>query len=77
MSDVFITTHDNPFDYFKQFDEWYNFDQQKGYGTLEYVARLAKLSPDLSDEEQQIELEKVFDSMIEWNGNFYRKVYST
>ena len=77
QKDVFITTYDNPYDYFKQFDEWLNFDRQKGYYTLEYVARLAKLAPDLSEEEQNIEMESVFDKMIEWNGQFYRKVFSS
>lgn len=76
QKDVFITTYDNPYDYFEQFDEWLNFDRQKGYYTLEYVARLAKLAPDLSEEEQKIEMENVFNTIIEWNGNFYKKVYS-
>lgn len=75
--DVFITTYDNPYDYFKQFDQWLNFDRQKGYYTLEYVGRLARLSHDLSDEEERLELESVFDSMIEWNGDFYKKVYTS
>ena len=76
MRETFITTHDNPFNYFKQFDEWLNFDHQMGYNTLEYVGRLSRLAPDLSEEEQQLELNRVFDSIIEWNGNFYKKVYS-
>ena len=75
MKDVFITTKDNPFDYFKQFDQWLNYDRQKGYYTLEYVARLAKLAPDLSEEQERLEMEDVFDRMIEWNGEFYKKVY--
>ena len=75
--DVFITTYDNPYDYFKQFDQWLNFDRQKGYFTLEYVARLAKVAPDLSEEQERIEMENTFDKMIEWNGSFYRKVYSS
>lgn len=77
MADVFITTYDNPYDYFKQFDQWYNYDQQKGYFTTEYVARLAKLAPDLSEEEERIEMENTFDKIIEWNGKFYKKVYSS
>lgn len=75
MKDVFITTFDNPYDYFKQFDEWLNFDRQKKYFTLEYVARLAKLAPDLSEEEEKLELEDVFNRIIEWNGGLYHRVY--
>lgn len=77
MKDVFITTYDNPFDYFTQFDQWLNFDRQKGYHTLEYVGRLVRLAPDLSDKQEQIELENTFDKIIEWNGSFYKKVYSS
>lgn len=77
MKEVFITTHDNPYDYFKQFDQWLDFDRQKGYFTPEYVARLARLAPDLSEEEEQIEMENTFDKMIEWNGDFYKKVYKS
>ena len=75
--EVFISTIDNPFDYFTQFDEWLNYDRQMGYFTLEYVGRLAKLDPDLSEEEQDLELNRVFDSIIEWNGELYKKVYSS
>ena len=77
MKEVFITTHDNPYDYFKQFNEWLNYDRQKGYFTLEYLGRIAKLAPDLSDEEEQNELENAIDSIIEWNGDFYKKVYNS
>ena len=77
MKDVFITTKDNPFDYFKQFDQWLNFDRQKGYFTLEYVARLVKLAPDLSEEQERLEMEDAFNRIIEWNGDFYKKIYSS
>ncbi len=76
MNDVFITTYDNPFDYFTQFDEWLNFDRQMGYFTLEYVGRLARVADDMSDETERLELERVLDSILEWNGDMYKKVYS-
>lgn len=76
MPDVFITTADNPFDYFKQFDEWLNYDRIMGYFTLEYLGRIAKLAPDLSEEEERAEIERAIDSIIEWNGGLYKKVYS-
>jgi len=76
MPDVFITTYDNPFDYFTQFEEWLNFDRQMGYFTLEYVGRLARVADDMSDETERLELERVLDSILEWNGDMYKKVYS-
>jgi hypothetical protein len=75
--EVFITTIDNPYDYFKQFDEWLNFDRLKGYYTLEYLARLVHTAPDLSDEEERNEIERAIDSIIEWNGKLYKKIYSS
>lgn len=74
--EVFITTRDNPYNYFTQFQEWLNYDRLMGYYTLEYLARIAKLAPDLSDEEEQNEIESAIDSIIEWNGKMYKKVYS-
>lgn len=73
--EVFITTFDNPFDYFKQFDEWYAYDHIKGYNTLEYLARIVRLAPDLSEEETNLEIENAIDSIIEWNGSMYKKIY--
>ena len=31
MEEVRITTIDNPFNPFTEWDEWFNFDLQKGY----------------------------------------------
>lgn len=73
--EVFITTYDNPFDYFTQFKEWLDFDRQHGYYTLEYIARIARTSSDLSDEDNEIEIESAIDSILEWNGSMYKKVY--
>lgn len=76
QKEVFITTNDNPYDYFKQFDEWLAFDRQMGHYTLEYLGRLVRLSPDLSYEDEQIEIEDAIDRIIEWNGDMYKKIYS-
>ena len=73
--ETFITTVDNPFDYFTQFEDWLNYDRLMGYYTCEYVGRLAKLAPDISEEDEYLELNRVFDSIIEWNGGMYKKVF--
>ena len=41
---VWITTVDNPFDPFSQWDRWFNFDEQKNYHTCARVANLAPTS---------------------------------
>ena len=73
--EFFITTHDNPYNYFTQFDEWLAFDRQMGYYTLEYLARIVRDAPDLSEEQENEEIESSINKIIEWNGDFYKKVY--
>lgn len=53
---VMVTTKDNPYDPFTQYDEWNAFDTRKGYHTNSYLARIAKTSPELppADYEQAI-----------------------
>lgn len=74
--EVFITTKDNPFDYFKQFDLWFSFDSSMGYYTLEKVARTLRSSDNLSKADQEAAINDCFDQIIKWHGDLYHKVYS-
>ena len=49
-----LTTVDNPFDPFTQWDDWRRFDTDKGYFTCEFIARLVDSSPELSDSDQEL-----------------------
>ena len=70
-----LTTIDNPFDPFEHFDEWFAYDVGKGYNTCGFLARMAKTSPQLTDEENNIEIEKAIDKIIKYDVfNIYRKV---
>ena len=51
MKTCALTTIDNPFDPFTQFDDWFRFDEAKGYHSCSYLGRIAKVSYGLSDEE--------------------------
>ena len=53
-----ITTFDNPYDPFENFDEWFLFDTEKGYNTCAYLARIARTSDQFSDEENEKEIER-------------------
>ena len=37
---IMLTTMDNPFNPFIQYNEWYAYDVNKGYNTCAYLARL-------------------------------------
>lgn len=72
-----LTTIDNPYDPFTQFDEWYSFDQASGYNTSGLLARIAMSSEDLSDEDQELVIQQAIDQIVEDNfSGIYRKVES-
>ena len=75
MPEVWITTTDNPFDFYTQFDDWYQFDESKGYHTCSYVARIARVSNDLSDKDNEEEINRAIDEILQFNVNgIYKKI---
>ncbi len=75
MSDEYmLTTVDNPFNPFTQFDDWEAFDRSKGYFTSEYLARIAKTSIDLFPTDYEQEIDRAINEILEWNLlGIYRK----
>lgn len=75
MSKCALTTIDNPFDPFTQFDSWFNFDLEKGYNSCAYLDRIAKTSEQLTDTENRREIERAIDEIIKYDPfNIYKKV---
>lgn len=75
MVECMLTTIDNPYDYFDQFEDWYAYDLEAGYSTLSYLARIAMLSESLSDKEMCDEIERAVDEIIKYDfRNIYIKV---
>lgn len=74
-TECYITTFDNPFDPETQFDEWYMYDEMKGYHTCSYLARVARTSDMLSDVENEREIERAIDEIIKVDPfNIYKKI---
>lgn len=61
---VALTTVDNPFDVFTQFDEWDSWDREHGYHTCAYLARVVRSSDELSIADQDLALEYGIDEII-------------
>lgn len=61
---VALTTVDNPFDPIDDFNNWLREDKLRGTSCCEYIARLANYSNDMSDEEREIETERVIDLIV-------------
>lgn len=72
---VTLTTIDNPFDPLDQFDEWYDFDMLHGYGTCEYLMRIAHPVESMTAEEEAQEMESAVDRILELDfEGIYKKV---
>lgn len=70
-----LSTIDNPFNPFKDFNSWFLFDVEKGYNSCAYLARIAKTSNEFTEEEEAEEIERAIDEIIQYDFmNLYIKV---
>lgn len=70
-----LTTVDNPYDPFKDFVKWWMYDKDCGYNTCEYLARIARLSEDFSEQENNKEIENAIDEILRYDFmGIYKKV---
>lgn len=72
---VMLSTIDNPFNPFEDFNSWFLFDVEKGYNSCSYLARIAKTSNEFTEEEEAEEIERAIDEIIQYDFmNLYIKV---
>lgn len=72
---VALTTIDNPFNPFDDFESWFLYDVEKGYNTCGYLGRIARISDQLSEEENNEEVERAIDEIIKYDFlNIYKKI---
>lgn len=62
-----LTTVDNPWNPFTNYDEWWEFDHEMQYNTAEFLARIANVSLDLSDADQGNAIEQAIDEIVQQN----------
>ena len=75
MREVRLTTIDNPFDVFEEFNQWFLFDIEKGYNSCSYLDRIAKTTDDMTEQEENAEIERAIDEIIKYDFmNIYKKV---
>lgn len=78
MNNCALTTFDNPFNPFENFDEWFAFDVQHGYNTCGKLMRIANVENNMSEVEYNNEIERAIDEIIQYDFvELYRKVYNT
>ena len=70
-----LSTIDNPYDPFDNFSSWYMYDVEAGYNSCAYLARIAKTSEQFTDTENDEEIERAIDEIIQYDfRNIYVKV---
>ena len=75
--EVMLTTFDNPYSPFDQFTLWHLFDKERGYNTCELLARIAHTSDDLTDQENNAEIDRAIDEIIKHDPfNLYKREFA-
>jgi hypothetical protein len=70
-----LTTYDNPYDPFTEWDEWYAWDMRAGYDTPGLLARVAYSSDELSDVDRFLAIQDAIDEIVRENvSGMHRKV---
>ena len=75
LRECMLTTIDNPYNPFEQFVLWDLFDHEKGHNSKELLARFVQLSDDMTQKEENEEIERAIDEIIKYDPlDIYAKV---
>ena len=74
-----LTTKDNPYSPFDQFDLWQMYDIEMGYQTCERLGKVIQLEDDMSDPEKEEAMDRAIDEIIKHDplGIFVRATESS
>jgi hypothetical protein len=73
--EAMLTTIDNPYHPFDEFEAWYAWDEMAGYHTPSYLARITVSSDSLSDKDILQAIEDAVDLAVRENIlGIYKKV---
>lgn len=62
---MMLSTTDNPFDPFTQWDEWFAYDVSHGHKTCEYLDRVCVTSDDLSAPIEQEDIHRAMKTIVD------------
>ena len=78
MTCCMLSTIDNPFNPFEDYSSWLMFDKEKGYDSAERLMRIAKITDDMTQKEENEEIERAIDEIIKYDIlNVYIKISKT
>lgn len=67
MTQHMLTTVDNPFNPFTEYNAWFGWDVAAGYHTTEFLARIVRTSDDLSEADQAQAIETGIEEIVREN----------
>lgn len=68
MARYMLSTSDNPYNPFTQYDQWRAYDESIcGYFTSQYLARIVSDSPELSGPDEERVIEEGIDEIMRMN----------
>jgi hypothetical protein len=74
-TEYMLTTVDNPYNPFTNFDEWLVYDTSMGHNSTGFLDRVAHVSPDLSEPDQALAIRDAIDYIVQENvSGVWRKV---
>lgn len=59
-----LSTKDNPYDPFVDYDSWFAFDTNNNYNSCSLLDRIANTSETMTDYEQQMEINRAIDEIV-------------
>ena len=65
--DYLLTTIDNPYNPWTNWDQWYDYDQRMDYCTCSYLARVMSVTDAMTDVELDREYEFAMDEIIKYD----------
>ena len=75
MRQSMLTTVDNPYNPFDDYEAWNAYDMRKGYHTSEFLARLTVTSSELSESDYWLAIDQGIDEIVKNNvTGMFRKV---
>lgn len=76
-NEVMLTTKDNPYNPFEQFDEWYLFDELSGYHTCGLLDRFANVNDEMSESDKSLMIDIAIEEIVSLEPEIYKKVERT
>lgn len=73
-TETMLTTFDNPYNPFDDFDQWFAFDVAQGYYSCNLLARIAGHTEGLSVIEEKRDTERAIDEIIKYD---FLNIYTT